>query len=281
MPAFRRSQMCTRIEVVSSLYRSRLGSSGPSASARAMTNSKSDSRLRYRSTSSLTADPRSRSPTDRRSARRTAARAMSRAADPWLAPGTTNSCGSGCSFTVSSIRASNAVTMSSVTSETPGFNLQRSSGLVDRAGTTGEGSSLSHHEKEQLFHAVVEVAKDRGRVICNTGTYNTDESIELTTLAQKAGADGALVVTPYYNRPPQRGLIAHFTAVARSTDLPIVLYNIPSRTACLIETDTVLRLASDVPNIVGVKDATSDFQAAVRIVKESPPDFDLYSGEDA
>ena len=149
------------------------------------------------------------------------------------------------------------------------------------AGTTGEGSSLSHHEKEQLFHAVVEVAKDRGRVICNTGTYNTDESIELTALAQKAGADGALVVTPYYNRPPQRGLIAHFTAVARSTDLPIVLYNIPSRTACLIETDTVLRLASDVPNIVGVKDATSDFQAAVRIVKESPPDFDLYSGDDA
>jgi 4-hydroxy-tetrahydrodipicolinate synthase len=155
-----------------------------------------------------------------------------------------------------------------------------SDGLVV-AGTTGEGSSLSHHEKEQLFHAVIEAAKGRGKIICNTGTYNTEESIELTALAQKAGADGALVVTPYYNKPPQRGLIAHFTAVARSTDLPVILYNIPSRTATVIEPDTVLRLATDVPNIVGVKDATSDFQAAVRILKEAPAGFDLYSGDDA
>jgi 4-hydroxy-tetrahydrodipicolinate synthase len=149
------------------------------------------------------------------------------------------------------------------------------------AGTTGEGPVLSHKEKEDLFRAVVEAARGRGKVICNTGTYNTEESIEYTRMAEQAGADGVLVVTPYYNRPPQRGLIAHFTAVARSTQLPVILYNIPSRTACLIETDTLLRLAEDVPNIVGVKDATSDFQAAVRIVKESPPDFDLYSGDDA
>jgi 4-hydroxy-tetrahydrodipicolinate synthase len=148
------------------------------------------------------------------------------------------------------------------------------------AGTTGEGPVLSHKEKEDLFRAVVEAAKGRGKVICNTGTYNTEESIEYTRMAEQAGADGVLVVTPYYNRPPQRGLIAHFTAVARATQLPVILYNIPSRTACLIETDTLLRLAEDVPNIVGVKDATSDFQAAVRIVKESPPDFDLYSGDD-
>ena len=149
------------------------------------------------------------------------------------------------------------------------------------AGTTGEGPALSHHEKEELFRAVVEAAKGRGKVICNTGTYNTDDSIELTALAEKAGAVGVLVVTPYYNRPPQRGLIAHFTAVAGSTDLPVILYNIPSRTACVIEPDTLLRLAADVANIVGVKDATSDFQAAVRILKEGPPDFDLYSGDDA
>ena len=155
-----------------------------------------------------------------------------------------------------------------------------SDGLVV-AGTTGEGPTLSHREKEDLFRAVVQVARGRGKVICNTGTYNTEESIDLTKLAKKAGADAALVVTPYYNRPPQRGLIAHFTTVARSTDLPVILYNIPSRTACVIETDTLLRLASGVPNIVGVKDATSDFQAAVRIVKESPPGFDLYSGDDA
>jgi 4-hydroxy-tetrahydrodipicolinate synthase len=155
-----------------------------------------------------------------------------------------------------------------------------SDGLVV-AGTTGEGPTLSHREKEDLFRVVVEVARGKGKVICNTGTYNTEESIDLTKLAKKAGADAALVVTPYYNRPPQRGLIAHFTTVARSTDLPVILYNIPSRTACVIETDTLLRLASGVPNIVGVKDATSDFQAAVRIVKESPPGFDLYSGDDA
>jgi 4-hydroxy-tetrahydrodipicolinate synthase len=161
------------------------------------------------------------------------------------------------------------------------YLLDHGSDALVVAGTTGEGPTLSHREKEDLFRAVVEAARGRGKVICNTGTYDTADSIELTTLAEKLGSDGVLVVTPYYNRPPQRGLIAHFTAVARSTHLPVILYNIPSRTACLIETDTLLRLAADVPNIVGVKDATSDFQAAVRIVKESPPDFDLYSGDDA
>ena len=148
------------------------------------------------------------------------------------------------------------------------------------AGTTGEGPALSHHEKEELFRAVVEVAKGRGKVICNTGTYNTDESIELTALAEKAGADGVLVVTPYYNRPPQRGLIAHFTGVAGATGLPVILYNIPSRTACLIEADTLLRLAREVGNIVAVKDATADLNTAARIIRDAPDGFEVLSGND-
>jgi 4-hydroxy-tetrahydrodipicolinate synthase len=147
------------------------------------------------------------------------------------------------------------------------------------AGSTGEAPTLSHQEKAGLFRAVVEAAEGKGKVIAGTGTYSTAESIELTRVAEQAGADAVLVVTPYYNRPPQRGLIAHFTAVAESTSLPVILYNIPGRTACTIEADTLLRLA-EIPNIVAVKDATSDFQMASRIIKESPPEFEVICGDD-
>jgi 4-hydroxy-tetrahydrodipicolinate synthase len=157
--------------------------------------------------------------------------------------------------------------------------LENGSDALVVAGSTGESPTLTHQEKRDLFRAVVEAARGKGKVICGTGTYSTAETIELTRDAEEAGADAALVVTPYYNRPPQRGLIAHFNKVADSTGLPIILYNIPSRTACLIETDTLLRLA-EVENIVAVKDTTGDFQSATRIIKESPPDFDLYSGDD-
>src|SRR3989442_1650770 len=146
------------------------------------------------------------------------------------------------------------------------------------AGSTGEAPTLTHQEKRDLFRGIVEAAKGKGKVICGTGTYDTAETIELTRDAEKAGADAVLVVTPYYNRPPQRGLIAHFTKVADSTALPVILYNIPGRTACLIETDTLLRLA-EVDNIVAVKDATGDFQMASRIVAESPAEFEVYSGD--
>lgn len=148
------------------------------------------------------------------------------------------------------------------------------------AGSTGESPTLTHAEKSDLFRAVVEAAEGRGKVICGTGTYSTAESIELTKLAEAVGADGVLVVTPYYNKPPQRGLIAHFTAVARSTDLPVLLYNIPGRTATPIEADTLLRLAGEVPNIVGVKDSTGDFQLVGRIIAEAPEGFEVYSGDD-
>jgi 4-hydroxy-tetrahydrodipicolinate synthase len=153
-----------------------------------------------------------------------------------------------------------------------------SDGLVV-TGSTGEAPTLRHREKLDLYRAVVEVAKGRGTVIAGTGTYDTEETIELTREAEEAGVDAALVVTPYYSRPPQRGLIAHFTKVADSTGLPVLLYNIPSRTATLIEADTLLRLA-EVENIVGVKDATADFQTASRIIAEAPEGFEVYSGDD-
>lgn len=148
------------------------------------------------------------------------------------------------------------------------------------AGSTGEASTLSDAEKRDLWRATVEAASGRGPVIAGTGTYDTAHSIELTRAAEEAGVDAVLVVTPYYNRPPQRGLIAHFTAVAGATALPVIVYNIPSRTACLVEADTLLRLARDVPNIVAVKDATADFATATRILAEAPDGFELYSGDD-
>src|SRR6266496_6146463 len=157
--------------------------------------------------------------------------------------------------------------------------LENGSDAVFVAGSTGESPTLTHKEKADLLRATVQAAKGKGKVICGTGTYDTADSIELTKMAEKAGADAVVLVTPYYNRPPQRGLIAHFTKVAESTSLPVILYNIPSRTACLIEPDTLLQLAA-IRNIVAVKDSTGDFQSMSGIIKESPPDFEVYSGDD-
>jgi 4-hydroxy-tetrahydrodipicolinate synthase len=157
--------------------------------------------------------------------------------------------------------------------------LEHGSDSLVVTGSTGEAATLSHKEKVDLYGAVVEAAEGHGKVIAGTGTYNTAETVELTRDAQAAGVDAILAVTPYYNKPPQGGLTAHFKEVAEATDLPVLLYNIPSRTACTIETDTLLQLAQ-VENIVGVKDATADFQTAGQIIKESPPDFDVYSGDD-
>jgi 4-hydroxy-tetrahydrodipicolinate synthase len=147
------------------------------------------------------------------------------------------------------------------------------------AGSTGESPTLNHREKLELFRAVIETARGRGRVVCGTGTYSTAETIELSREAEQAGADGLLLVTPYYNKPPQRGLLEHFTHVAAATSLPIIAYNIPGRTGTRIEHETLLKLAG-VPNIVAVKDSTGDFQAISRLISEAPPDFEVYSGDD-
>jgi 4-hydroxy-tetrahydrodipicolinate synthase len=147
------------------------------------------------------------------------------------------------------------------------------------AGSTGEAATMSDQEKDTLFRAVVEAVEGKGKVIAGTGTYDTAHSIHLSEWAEKAGVDALLVVTPYYNKPPQRGLIEHFTAVARATSLPNIVYNIPGRTATRISHETLLRLA-EVENIVAVKDSTADLDGQAHLLREIPDGFDVYQGDD-
>jgi 4-hydroxy-tetrahydrodipicolinate synthase len=162
--------------------------------------------------------------------------------------------------------------------ELASYLLDQGSDAVVVAGSTGESPTLTHKEKAELFRAVGEAVRGRGHLICGTGTYSTAETLELTQAAEDAGADGLLVVTPYYNKPPQRGLVAHFERIADATELPIIAYNIPGRTATRIEHDTLLTLSKK-PNIVAVKDSTGDFQRISRLMSEAP-DFQVYSGDD-
>jgi 4-hydroxy-tetrahydrodipicolinate synthase len=163
--------------------------------------------------------------------------------------------------------------------ELAGWLVEHGSDAIVVAGSTGESPTLTHREKSELFRAVGESIRGRGKLICGTGTYSTAETLELTQAAEDAGADGLLVVTPYYNKPPQRGLVAHFERVADATDLPMILYNIPGRTATRIEHETLLQVAER-PNIVAVKDSTGDFQAISRLIAEAPDGFEVYSGDD-
>ena len=148
------------------------------------------------------------------------------------------------------------------------------------AGTTGESPTLTSEEKVALWTATVEAAGDGAKVMAGTSTYSTAESVELTHLAEKSGVGSLLLVTPYYNRPPQEGLIAHFSAIAQATGLPCMLYNIPSRTACLIEVPTLLRLFERHDNIVAVKDAVGDMSAASRLRRDTGGAMEQYSGDD-
>ncbi len=148
------------------------------------------------------------------------------------------------------------------------------------SGTTGESPTLSKPEKIALFKAAVEAAGDRMKVIAGTGTYNTAESITLSEQAAGVGVHGLMAVTPYYSRPPQAGLLKHFSAIADATDLPVMLYNIPGRTARLIEVETLVELAQH-DKIVAVKDAVGDHEYTSRAIKELPEGFAVYSGDDA
>jgi 4-hydroxy-tetrahydrodipicolinate synthase len=140
----------------------------------------------------------------------------------------------------------------------------RNDGLVV-SGTTGESPTTSDQEKERLLRAVIEAVGDRACVVAGVGTYDTAHTIELARQAERAGADGLLVVTPYYSKPPQDGLYAHFTAVADATGLPVLLYDIPGRTGVPITTETLLRLAQH-PRIAGVKDAKDDPGATSKVL---------------
>ncbi|MCW0214700.1 MAG: 4-hydroxy-tetrahydrodipicolinate synthase [Pseudonocardia sp.] len=147
-------------------------------------------------------------------------------------------------------------------------------------GTTGESSTLTVEEHTDVIRRTISVVDGRVPVIAGTGANNTAEAIHLTTAAARAGADGALLVTPYYNKPPQEGLYRHFKAIAEAVDIPQYLYNVPGRTACDMLPSTVERLAA-VPNIVGLKEALGDLDRVRDLVALGLEDFALYSGDDA
>ena len=152
----------------------------------------------------------------------------------------------------------------------------RNDGLVI-SGTTGESPTTSNTEKDQLLRAVIDAVGDRATIVAGVGTNDTAHTIELARAAERAGADALLVVTPYYNKPPQNGLIAHFTAVADATGLPVMLYDIPGRTGTPITTESLVRLAQH-PRIVAVKDAKGDLGASSQVMLST--DLVYYSGED-
>lgn len=147
------------------------------------------------------------------------------------------------------------------------------------AGTTGESPTLSSEEKVALFQFVVNVVNGRVPVIAGTGSNNTRASISLTKQAEEAGVDGIMLVAPYYNKPSQEGMYQHFKAIAESTSLPIMIYNIPGRCAVNISAETIVRL-SQLPNIVAVKEASGNLDAMAEIISQTPSDFSLYSGDD-
>ena len=155
---------------------------------------------------------------------------------------------------------------------------QGNDGLV-LAGTTGESPTLTHDEQIALVEAVSGAVDCH--VIAGAGSNDTAAAVELTRRCSAAGADAILTVTPYYNRPSQLGLFNHFRSVAEATDLPVMLYDIPPRSGRKIHTDTILRLADEVPNIVAVKDAADDVAETARLVAASPAGFEVYSGEDS
>jgi 4-hydroxy-tetrahydrodipicolinate synthase len=152
-----------------------------------------------------------------------------------------------------------------------------SDGLVV-AGTTGEGSTLTDDEKLDLWRAVAGAVTVP--VIANTGSNDTAHSVHLTREAGACGVAGVLAVTPYYNRPPQSGIEAHFRAIAEATDLPVMLYDIPVRSGRKISHDVLVRLAHDVPNVAGVKDAAADVATTARLIAAVPGRFEVYSGND-
>jgi 4-hydroxy-tetrahydrodipicolinate synthase len=146
-------------------------------------------------------------------------------------------------------------------------------------GSTGESATLTHDEHVEIVRQVVRLARGRVPVIAGTGSNSTAEAIRLTRGAEDAGADGALLISPYYNRPTQEGICRHYEAVAEATRLPLILYNIPGRTGSNVLPETIARLAR-VPNIVGVKEASGALAQVIEVIEAAGPDFAVYSGDD-
>ncbi|MDG2175487.1 MAG: 4-hydroxy-tetrahydrodipicolinate synthase [Gammaproteobacteria bacterium] len=160
------------------------------------------------------------------------------------------------------------------------WHVEKGTDGIVAVGTTGESPTLSVEEDCTVISHVVQEINGRVPVIAGTGANSTTEAIELTKAAKKAGADACLLVTPYYNKPNQRGLVAHYTKIAESVDIPQILYNVPSRTACDMLPDTI-QILSEVPNIVGVKEATGDIGRGKEVMQLCGDDFAVYSGDDA
>jgi 4-hydroxy-tetrahydrodipicolinate synthase len=159
------------------------------------------------------------------------------------------------------------------------FQIKNGTDGIVPCGTTGESSTLSHEEHDRVIEVVIDAAKKRVPVIAGTGSNSTAEAIRLTRHAYKAGADGALMVCPYYNRPTQEGLYQHYKAVAEAVPIPIIVYNIPGRTGVNINPDTLARLAK-IKNIVGVKEASGSIKQMSDVIHLCGPKFDVLSGDD-
>jgi 4-hydroxy-tetrahydrodipicolinate synthase len=152
-------------------------------------------------------------------------------------------------------------------------------GLVP-CGTTGESPTLSHAEHGKVIRMCVEQVKGRVPVLAGAGSNSTKEAVELTRYAKDAGADGALLITPYYNKPTQEGLVAHFKAIAKEVPMPFVVYNVPGRTSVNLLPATVARLARELPEVIGIKEATGDLKQGSEVVELCPPGFTVLSGDD-
>ena len=161
------------------------------------------------------------------------------------------------------------------------FHIKNNTSGIVPVGTTGESATLDYEEHDKVIELVVKYANKRIPVIAGTGSNSTAEAIMLTKHAKKVGADASLQVSPYYNKPTQKGLYEHFRTIAESVDIPIILYNIASRTAVNIEPETISKLAKDCKNIIGIKEASGSLEQMARIKLLCPKDFILLSGDDA
>jgi len=159
------------------------------------------------------------------------------------------------------------------------WHIEQGSNSLVAVGTTGESATLSVEEHSDVIRAMVQISNGRIPIIAGTGANCTREAIELTQAAKQAGADACLLVTPYYNKPTQEGLYLHYKAIAEAVDIEQILYNVPGRTACDIQAETVIKLSA-ISNIVGIKEATGDLERAAQIINATDKQFAVYSGDD-
>jgi 4-hydroxy-tetrahydrodipicolinate synthase len=160
------------------------------------------------------------------------------------------------------------------------FHLQNGTDGIVPCGTTGESATLSHQEHDEVIKAVIKAVNKRVPVIAGTGSNSTDEAVRLTKEAERSGADGALMISPYYNRPTQEGIYQHYKKVAAEVGIPIIVYNIPGRTGSKIEPETLARLA-EISNVAGVKEATGSIDQAIDVIRLCGDRLAVYSGEDS